>query len=57
MLAVLAFVVGVIAALLQFLGGHTHVVIWLLIIAVLMVSAEVAWGVHRAGWYRRVPPA
>lgn len=56
MLAILAFVVAVIAALLQFLGGHQHVVIWLLIIGGLLLSAEVAWGVHRAGWYRRPAP-
>jgi len=55
MLAILDFIAAIIGGLLLFLGGHTHDVLWLLVIGLALVAAEVAWGVHRSGWYRRVP--
>ena len=53
--AVLAVVLAVIAAILNLVGKHQDWIIWLLIAAVILVGAEVAWGWHRAGYYRRAP--
>ena len=49
MLAVLALLAG----LLKLLPAHTSWIIPLLIVAVILIGAEVAWGWHRGGMYRR----
>jgi len=51
MLATLAFVMMVIAAALELTGKHLNWVIWLVIVAVALVGAEVAWGWNRGGRY------
>lgn len=53
MLAVLGVVLAAIAGLLKLLGSHPSWVIPLLIVAVILIGAEVAWGWHRTGMYRR----
>jgi len=53
MLAIIGFVLGVIAAFLKATHGNASVMTWLIILAVLLVCADVAWGVHRGGWYGR----
>jgi hypothetical protein len=55
MLALLAFILFLIAAILRLVGTHASMVIWLIIIGGACVSAAVAWGwagpryVHRSG--------
>ena len=53
MLAIVAFVCGVVAAILKLTGQHLDAVTWLLIIGLIAVSAEVLWGWHRGGYYGR----
>jgi hypothetical protein len=53
MLAVAGFILGVIAAFLKATNGNPSIMLWLIIIAVLLACADVAWGVHRGGWYGR----
>jgi hypothetical protein len=56
MLAILGAIAAVIAGLLMFLGGHQHAAVWLAITGLFLVAIEVAYIVHRGGWYgRRVP--
>lgn len=51
MLAVLAFVLFVVAAVLELVKSHTDMIIWLVIIGGAVLAFEVAWG-----WYGRVRP-
>ena len=51
MLAILGFILAGLAGLFRLLSSHQSWVIPLLIIAVLLVCAEVAWGWHRTGRY------
>lgn len=54
MLAVLGFVLAVIAAILKLTNQHADAIIWLLIVGLALVCAEVAWGWNRGGrTYRR----
>jgi hypothetical protein len=53
MLAVVAFICGVVAAILKLTGHSPDTVDWLIIIGLIAVSAEVAWGWHRGGYYHR----
>lgn len=53
MLAVLGVVLAAIAGLLKLIGSHTAWIIPLLIVAVILIGAEVAWGWRRSGYYRR----
>jgi hypothetical protein len=53
MFAVIAFVCGVVAAILKLVNQHTDTITWLLIIGLIAVSVEVLWGWHRAGYYGR----
>jgi uncharacterized membrane protein YoaK (UPF0700 family) len=53
MFAVIAFVCGVVAAILKLTNQHADTVAWLVIIGLIAVSVEVAWGWHRAGYYGR----
>lgn len=58
MLAILAFIVFVIAAILKLVGKDTNALQWLLIIGGLLVSAAVAWGWGAPWWRGRSgPPA
>jgi len=49
MLAILGFVLYVIAAILQLTGKYPAAIIWLIIIGGALVAAEVAWGWNRGG--------
>jgi uncharacterized membrane protein len=51
MFAVIAFVCGVVAAILKLVNQHTDTITWLLIIGLIAVSVEVLWGWHRSGYY------
>jgi hypothetical protein len=53
MFAVIAFICGIIAAILKLTNQHTGTIIWELIVGLIAVSAEVLWGWHRAGYYGR----
>jgi hypothetical protein len=53
MLAVLAFIVFVIAGILKLVGKHADWLAWLLIIGGLLVSAAVAWGWAGPRYYNR----
>ena len=53
MLAIIAFVLAVIAAILDLANKHTNDITWLLIAGVGLVAAEVAWGWNRGGRYSR----
>lgn len=44
MLAILAFILFAVAAVLRLVGGHGDLVIWLIIVGGACVSAAVAWG-------------
>jgi hypothetical protein len=52
-LAVLGFVLAVVGIILKLVGKHGNWIDWLLLISVALVAAEVAWGWHRGGYYRR----
>lgn len=51
MFAVIAFVCGVVAAILKLTNQHADTVAWLVIIGLIAVSAELVWFWHRAGYY------
>lgn len=53
MFAVIAFICGVVAAILKLTNQRAGTVAWLVIIGLIAVSAEVVWGWHRAGYYGR----
>jgi hypothetical protein len=53
MLAILAIVLMVIAGILELTSKHLNLVIWLVIVGVVLVAAEFAWGWNRNGRYRR----
>jgi hypothetical protein len=57
MFALLGVILGAIALILKLVGTHLNWIIWLLIIAVILIGADVVWGWRRAGvgYYRRVP--
>lgn len=57
MLALLGVILAAIALILKLVGTHLNWIIWLLIIAVILIGADVVWGWRRAGagYYRRVP--
>ena len=52
MFAVIAFICGVVAAILKLVNQHTATVGWLLVIGLIALAIEVLWGWHRAGYYR-----
>jgi hypothetical protein len=54
--AVIAVICGIVAAILHLVGKHGDIQTWLVIIGLVAVSIEVAWGWHRGGYYRH-PPA
>jgi hypothetical protein len=55
MLAALGVVLAVIAGILELVKQHENLVVWLLIVAVILIGIDVAWGWRRAGpgYYRR----
>jgi|HubBroStandDraft_3_1064219.scaffolds.fasta_scaffold330202_2 hypothetical protein len=53
MLAVAGAVLGIIAAILKLVNQHENWIIWLLIVAVILVCVDVAWGWRRGGYYHR----
>jgi len=57
MLSILGFVAGLIAGILKLTGKHENFVIWLIILAVLLVCADVAWGFYGRRWGNRTGPA
>lgn len=58
MLAILGFVLYVIAIILKLVDKHPDWILWLLLVGGALVAAEVAWGWGRAGHsYRRGPQA
>jgi hypothetical protein len=50
--ALIAFICGVVAAILKLTNQHLNAITWLLIIGLIAVSAEVLWSWHRGGYYR-----
>jgi hypothetical protein len=57
MLAALGAVLGVIAAILKLTGKYPNAITWLLIIGLILVCVDVAWGWRgRSGYYRRGAP-
>ena len=57
MLAVLGFILAVIGIILKLVDKHPDWIVWLLLIGLALVCAEVAWGWHRSGYYGRRGPA
>jgi len=57
MLAVVGIALAVIAGILELVKQHENLVIWLIIIAVILIGIDVAWGWRRAGpgYYRGGP--
>jgi uncharacterized membrane protein YoaK (UPF0700 family) len=53
MFAVIAFVCGVVAAILKLTKQYPNAITWLLIIGLIAVSAEVLYSWHRSGYYGR----
>ena len=53
MLAIIGVVLAAIAAILKLVGKHPDWILWLIIIAVILIGAEVAWGWRRSGMYSR----
>jgi hypothetical protein len=54
MLAAIGAVLGVIAAILKLVDKYPGAILWLIIIAVILVCVDVAWGWNRGGrTYRR----
>jgi hypothetical protein len=53
MLAVLGFILAVIGIILKLVDKHGDWIIWLLLIGLALVCAEVAWGWKRSGYYGR----
>jgi hypothetical protein len=51
MFAVIAFICGVVAAILKLTNQHGNAIVWLLIIGLIAVAVEVLWGWHRSGYY------
>jgi hypothetical protein len=51
--AVIAFICGVVAAILKLTDKHTGAITWLLIIGLIAVAIEALWGWQRSGYYRR----
>ena len=52
MFAVIAFICGVVAAILKLVNQHAATVGWLLVIGLIALAIEVLWGWHSAGYYR-----
>ena len=57
MLAVLAFIVFVIAAILKLVGKHADWLIWLLIVGGALISAHGIWGWAGPRYYNRTRQA
>jgi predicted cation transporter len=51
MFAVIAFICGVVAAILKLTSQHANLMMWLIIIGLIAVSVEGLWGWHRSGYY------
>jgi hypothetical protein len=56
MFAVIAFICGIVAAILKLTNQHAGTVAWLVIIGLIAVAVEVVWGWHRAGYYGHRAP-
>jgi hypothetical protein len=56
MLAVIGTILAALAGLLKLLHNHGSWVLPLLIIGVILIGAEVAWGWNRGGRYGRTAP-
>ena len=53
MFAVVAFICGIVAAILKLTDKHTDTITWLLIVGLLAASIELLVGWHRSGYYGR----
>jgi hypothetical protein len=53
MFGVIAFILGVVAAILKLTSHGGDAVLWCVIIGLIAVSVEVVWGWHRGGYYHR----
>lgn len=53
MFAIAGIIALVIAAFLKVVGKYPDAILWLVIIGAILIGIEAAWGVRRAGWYRR----
>jgi uncharacterized membrane protein len=51
MFAVIAFICGVVAAILKLTNQHLSTITWLLIIGLIAASVELLWSWHRGGYY------
>jgi type III secretory pathway component EscS len=52
MAALIGVILAVVAAILKLVNQHLNWIIWLLIISVILIGAEVVWGWRRGGYYR-----
>ena len=50
---IVAFICGVVAAILKLTNQHPGAIIWLLIIGLIAASVELLWSWHRGGYYGR----
>jgi hypothetical protein len=58
MLAIIGVILAVIAGILELVNRHVSWVVWpLLIVAVILIGAEVAWGRPWVNYRRTGPPA
>jgi hypothetical protein len=53
MLAVIGFILAIIGIILKLVDKHGDWIIWLLLIGLALACAELVWGWHRGGYYRR----
>jgi hypothetical protein len=56
LLAIIGVVLAVLAGILEIVSKHTNYVIGLLIVAVILIGAEVAWGRPWVNYRRGGPP-
>jgi hypothetical protein len=52
MFAIIAFIAGVVAAILKLTSQHADTITWLLIIGVIAAAVELLWSWQRGGYYR-----
>jgi hypothetical protein len=57
LLAIAAFILGIIAAILKLVGKDGGAIQWMLIIGLILVAASVIWGYGWTRWGSRSGPA
>lgn len=51
MFGIIAFIAGIVAAILKLTNQHADTIVWLLIIGLIAASVELLWSWHRGGYY------